>query len=73
MNFQVPLNHRTVTQDKSIFESSMEESADDDLYEEARVTVIQTGKASTSFLQRKLVSDTHELHASSIYSKNEAL
>lgn len=44
----------TVTQDKSIFESSMEESTDDDLYEEARVTVIQTGKASTSFLQRKL-------------------
>ncbi len=27
---------------------------DDELYEEARVTVIQAGKASTSFLQRKL-------------------
>ncbi len=29
-------------------------SEDDDLYEEARETVIQAGKASTSFLQRKL-------------------
>jgi S-DNA-T family DNA segregation ATPase FtsK/SpoIIIE len=31
-----------------------EEGEDDDLYEDARITVIQAGKASTSFLQRKL-------------------
>ena len=37
-----------------IFSSSANEDVDDDLYEEAREIVIQTGKASTSFLQRKL-------------------
>lgn len=31
-----------------------EEDIDDDMYEAARKTVIETGKASTSFLQRKL-------------------
>lgn len=31
-----------------------EDDMDDDLYEEARQTVVETGKASTSFLQRKL-------------------
>lgn len=31
-----------------------DDDVDDDLYEEARDTVIQTGKASTSYLQRKL-------------------
>lgn len=30
------------------------DSGDDDLYEDARMTVIESGKASTSFLQRKL-------------------
>ncbi|MFA5933783.1 MAG: DNA translocase FtsK 4TM domain-containing protein [Candidatus Paceibacterota bacterium] len=45
----------TVSTDKSIFESTLDdENEDDDMYEEARVTVIQAGKASTSFLQRKL-------------------
>ncbi len=40
-----------------IFEATLDndrEEMDDDLYEEARETVIQAGKASTSFLQRKL-------------------
>lgn len=38
-----------------IFESMVDDSeADDDLYEEARETVIRAGKASTSYLQRKL-------------------
>lgn len=38
-----------------IFESlSQDDDPEDDLYEEARETVVQTGKASTSFLQRKL-------------------
>ena len=41
----------------SIFEASIgeeREEMDDDLYEEAKQTVISAGKASTSFLQRKL-------------------
>ncbi|MEK7227339.1 MAG: DNA translocase FtsK 4TM domain-containing protein [Patescibacteria group bacterium] len=42
----------------AIFSASMEndgfEGDDDELYEEARVTVTQAGKASTSYLQRKL-------------------
>lgn len=33
---------------------SDDESKEDDLYEDARMTVIEAGKASTSFLQRKL-------------------
>jgi S-DNA-T family DNA segregation ATPase FtsK/SpoIIIE len=39
---------------KSLFDSSLDEEDDDDLYEEARETVISAGKASTSYLQRKL-------------------
>jgi len=44
-------------QKNSIFEATLgddKEEADDDLYEEARQTVIEAGKASTSYLQRKL-------------------
>ncbi len=47
----------TVTAGKTIFESSLEgedTENDDELYEDARITVIEAGKASTSFLQRKL-------------------
>ncbi len=42
--------------DKSIFTATLEsgDEPDDDMYEEARQIVIETGKASTSFLQRKL-------------------
>jgi len=41
--------------DTLIFESMKESGADqDDLYDEARETVIRAGKASTSYLQRKL-------------------
>jgi len=41
----------------SIFEANLEEDDmddADDMYEEAKQTVLETGKASTSFLQRKL-------------------
>ena len=38
----------------NIFSTNLERDTEDDLYEEARETVIQAGKASTSFLQRKL-------------------
>ena len=42
--------------DKSIFTATLDggDEPDDDMYEEARQIVIETGKASTSFLQRKL-------------------
>lgn len=46
----------TISHDKSIFESTLDDDGgdDDDLYEEARQIVIEAGKASTSYLQRKL-------------------
>ncbi len=37
-----------------LFSDSIEGGDDDDLYEDARATVIEAGKASTSYLQRKL-------------------
>ena len=48
----------SISVDKSIFESSLENDKnvedDDEMYEEARICVIEAGKASTSYLQRKL-------------------
>lgn len=38
----------------AIFSSSLEDDDEDDLYEVAKETVIDAGKASTSYLQRKL-------------------
>jgi len=38
----------------SMFSDSIEDQGDDDLYEDARLTVMEAGKASTSYLQRKL-------------------
>ena len=38
----------------SIFEATLEDEDDDDLYGEAKDIVIRAGKASTSYLQRKL-------------------
>ncbi len=54
---QDEINFSTENTSNAIFSSSIGENggeADDDLYEEARETVMQAGKASTSFLQRKL-------------------
>ncbi len=52
------INFSTENTSNAIFSSSLESDGfngdDDELYEEARVTVTQAGKASTSFLQRKL-------------------
>lgn len=49
------INLEGATESKNVlFESSTDDDVDDDLYEEARETVIRAGKASTSFLQRKL-------------------
>ena len=38
----------------ALFSDSMGDEGDDDLYEDARTTVIEAGKDSTSYLQRKL-------------------
>ncbi len=38
----------------AFFESVVDDEDDDDLYEDARVAVLEAGKASTSYLQRKL-------------------
>ncbi|MFA6077237.1 MAG: DNA translocase FtsK 4TM domain-containing protein [Candidatus Paceibacterota bacterium] len=54
---EITLTSGSISADKSIFESTLEdEDADDDdeMYEEARLCVIEAGKASTSYLQRKL-------------------
>ncbi len=54
---EITLTAGSISADKSIFESSLEDDADDDddeMYEEARACVIEAGKASTSYLQRKL-------------------
>ncbi len=52
------INFSAETTDKSIFSASFDESEvsgdDDELYEQALETVRSAGKASTSFLQRKL-------------------
>lgn len=51
---EINLSNSSVNADKGIFESTLDDNSDDDeLYEEARQTVIEAGKASTSFLQRK--------------------
>lgn len=54
---ELNLTGSNISADKSIFEASIDsvgDEPDDDLYEEARQIVIETQKASTSFLQRKL-------------------
>ncbi|MEI8174319.1 MAG: DNA translocase FtsK 4TM domain-containing protein [bacterium] len=54
---EITLTSGSISADKSIFESTLEnndEEDDDEMYEEARACVIEAGKASTSYLQRKL-------------------
>jgi S-DNA-T family DNA segregation ATPase FtsK/SpoIIIE len=54
---EISLTTGSISADKSIFESTLEnedEEDDDEMYEEARLCVIEAGKASTSYLQRKL-------------------
>lgn len=52
---QDEINFSTDNTSNAIFSSDVSGDEDDDeLYEEARETVMQAGKASTSFLQRKL-------------------
>jgi S-DNA-T family DNA segregation ATPase FtsK/SpoIIIE len=54
---EIALSGSNISADRSIFEASIDsvgDEPDDDMYEEARQIVIETQKASTSFLQRKL-------------------
>jgi len=52
---EITLTAGSISADKSIFEASLDDDEDDDeMYEEARACVIEAGKASTSYLQRKL-------------------
>ncbi|KKR78100.1 MAG: translocase FtsK protein [Candidatus Nomurabacteria bacterium GW2011_GWA2_40_9] len=60
---EISLTSGSISADKSIFESTLDLDAfaqhdsaesDDELYEEARIAVMEAGKASTSYLQRKL-------------------
>ncbi len=44
----------SIDKGNSLFNDSVGGDDDDDLYEDARITVIESGKASTSYLQRKL-------------------
>lgn len=44
----------SIEKGNSLFNDSMGDNDDDDLYEDARATVMEAGKASTSYLQRKL-------------------
>ncbi len=58
INFSDPHSSMSTQRGEAIFSASLEDDRDnlddDELYEEARETVIHAGKASTSFLQRKL-------------------
>ncbi|PIR68756.1 DNA translocase FtsK, partial [Candidatus Nomurabacteria bacterium CG10_big_fil_rev_8_21_14_0_10_03_31_7] len=53
---EISLTTGSISADKSIFESTLDnkEEGEDEMYEEARQCVIEAGKASTSYLQRKL-------------------
>lgn len=53
---EITLTAGAVSADKSIFESTLDDEGEDDdeMYEEARACVVEAGKASTSYLQRKL-------------------
>ncbi len=53
---EITLTSGSISADKSIFESTLEnnDEDDDEMYEEARACVMEAGKASTSYLQRKL-------------------
>lgn len=54
VNEEISLSEGSISADKSIFESTLDEEDDDELYEEARTCVIEAGRASTSYLQRRL-------------------
>jgi len=44
----------TLDDDRAIVSANLEDDEDDELYEDARAVVMEAGKASTSYIQRKL-------------------
>ena len=54
INEEISLTSGSISADKSIFESTLDDGEEDEMYEEARACIIEAGKASTSYLQRKL-------------------
>ena len=59
VNQEIALSAGSISAEKSIFESTLDNDDedmedDDEMYEEERACVIEAGKASTSYLQRKL-------------------
>ncbi len=52
---EISISSGSISADKSIFESTLDDDDEqDEMYEEARECIIQAGKGSTSYLQRKL-------------------
>jgi S-DNA-T family DNA segregation ATPase FtsK/SpoIIIE len=54
---EINISSGSISADKSIFESTLDDNRSDDedeMYEEARACIMEAGKASTSYLQRKL-------------------
>lgn len=50
----IDLNPSNDRADNNVFSATLDDEEEDDLYEEARAAVVEAGKASTSYLQRKL-------------------
>jgi len=54
---EISISSGSISADKSIFESVLDDEKieeEDEMYEEARACIIEAGKGSTSYLQRKL-------------------
>ena len=53
---EISISNGSISADKSIFESVLDDKDEDEdeLYEDARLCIIEAGKGSTSYLQRKL-------------------
>lgn len=54
LNEEIDLGNSQELDKNVLFESSLDNDEDDDLYEDAKQAVIDAGKASTSYIQRKL-------------------
>ena len=52
---EIDISNSAVAGDNSIFSGSLDDDdVEDDLYEDAKIAVLEAGKASTSYLQRRL-------------------
>ncbi len=54
LNEEIDFGNGQAMDKNVLFESSLDDENDDDLYEDAKQAVIDAGKASTSYIQRKL-------------------